>query len=135
MYEDIIGLPHYQSKKRPHMPIKDRAAQFSPFAALTGHDEAIKETARLTDKRIELTEGAKERLDEKLRILTDKVTEHPEVSLMYFIEDERKSGGKYTDFKGIIKRIDPQEGNIIFIDKTVVPIEDILTIESDILRE
>ncbi len=135
MYEDIIGLPHYQSNKRPHMSIKDRAAQFSPFAALTGHDEAIKETARLTDKKIELTDSAKERLNEKLRMLSEKISDLPEISIMYFVADQRKQGGKYVEYRGKARKIDTQERAVIFTDKTIVPIEDILTIESDILRE
>ncbi|MBQ9743138.1 MAG: hypothetical protein IJV88_05650 [Ruminococcus sp.] len=135
MYEDIINLPHYQSTKRPHMSMRDRAAQFSPFAALTGHDEAIKETARLTDKKIELTEGDKALINEKLQIIISNLSKDSPVTITYFVKDKLKAGGKYTDHTGIIRRIDDYESTITFQDKTTVPIEDVLIIESDLFKE
>ena len=83
-YEDIINLPHHVSTKRPQMPLKDRAAQFAPFAALTGHDEAIKETARLTDERIELDESTLAILNDKIQIILDNLDIEPEITVTYF---------------------------------------------------
>lgn len=127
VYDDIIGLPHPTSAKHPRMPMADRAAQFSPFAALVGHGAAIQETARLTDQKIELTEDEKVVLDEKLRLLADTGRE---AVFTYFLPDERKSGGAYVTVSGSLKKIDPLKHRIILTDGTVIPIEDILDIES-----
>lgn len=89
-YDDIIHLPHHQSQVHPHMSLSDRAAQFSPFAALTGYDDAVQETARLTESRIELDENARVLLDERLRLLQINLEEHPFVTFTYFIPDSRK---------------------------------------------
>ena len=125
-YDDIIHLPHPSSAKHPRMPMSDRAAQFSPFAALTGHGAAIEETARLTDRRIELTEEEKTVLDEKLRLLLETGGEG---MITYFLPDERKDGGAYVTKLGTIKKIDPLEGRVILTDRTAIPIKDILEIE------
>ncbi len=125
-YDDIINLPHPSSAKHPRMPMSDRAAQFSPFAALTGHGAAIEETARLTDRRIELTEEEKTVLDEKLRLLLETGGEG---MITYFLPDERKDGGAYVAKLGTIKKIDPLEGRVILTDRTAIPIKDILEIE------
>lgn len=125
-YDDIINLPHPSSAKHPRMPMSDRAAQFSPFAALTGHGAAIEETARLTDRRIELTEEEKTVLDEKLRLLLETGGEG---MITYFLPDERKDGGAYVTKLGTIKKIDPLEGRVILTDHTPIHIEDILEIE------
>ena len=98
-YNDIIDLPHHISTTRPRMSMLDRAAQFSPFAALTGYDAAIKETGRLTGQRIELTEECRAVLDRKQQVLLENLAEHPEVSVTYFVPDERKSGGAYVTGK------------------------------------
>ncbi len=127
VYDDIIGLPHPTSAKHPRMPMADRAAQFSPFAALVGHGAAIQETARLTDQKIELTEDEKVVLDEKLRLLADTGRE---AVFTYFLPDERKSGGAYVTVSASLKKIDPLKHRIILTDGTVIPIEDILDIES-----
>ena len=95
-YSDIINLPHHQSKTRPHMTNYNRAAQFAPFAALTGHSEAIDETARLTDSKIELDEYEKEIIDRKLRIITENISTMPEITVCYFVPDEKKAGGAYV---------------------------------------
>ena len=95
-YEDIINLPHHVSPTRPQMPMSDRAAQFAPFAALTGYDAAIKETGRLTDEKIELDEEALTALDMKYQFLMDALDDAPEVTITYFQPDERKAGGKYV---------------------------------------
>lgn len=131
-YEDIINLPHHVSTKRPQMPLKDRAAQFAPFAALTGHDEAIKETARLTDERIELDESTLAILNDKIQIILDNLDIEPEITVTYFKPDDKKSGGIYIDHTGVVKRIDDFEKTVIFTDKVIIPIEDILDIQGTV---
>ena len=117
------------------MSMHDRAAQFSPFSALTGHDAAIKETARLTDKMIEFDEEQIVILNEKLQIVNEfKHLEEP-VKIIYFVKDSRKSGGKYQEKIGIIKQIDEIERKIIFQDKSYIYIDDIVEIESDLINE
>lgn len=133
-YDDIIDLPHHVSATRPQMSMINRAAQFSPFAALTGYDAAIKETGRLTDSRIELLEDDCAALDRKQQLLADRLSDHPEVSMTYFIPDKRKSGGSYVTVTGIVKRIDEFQRTIILTDSTIIPIDDILEMESDLFR-
>ncbi len=133
-YDDIIHLPHHVSKKHPHMKAIDRAAQFSPFAALTGHGAAVRETARLTDKRTELDEYMKDELNHKLQIIEERHTEYPEIEITYFQPDERKRGGAYISAVGHVKKIDDYEHTIIMNDGTLVPIKDIVRIEGDIFR-
>ncbi len=132
LYADIINLPHHELKTRQRMPIINRAASFSPFAALTGYDDAVKETARLTSERIELDEGAKEILNDKLRIAVDKADQEPEIKVTYFLPDKKKDGGAYITIKAVIKRIDEYERLVVLTDKTAIPIDDIYEIEGDI---
>ena len=127
-YEDIIHLPHHISQRRPRMPISDRAAQFSPFAALTGHDAAVKETARLTDEWIELTESRKESVNRQLQKVKEDIDEHPSIAVTYFVHDERKSGGEYVTMTGKVKKINEYERIILLEDETVIPIDMILDI-------
>lgn len=131
-YDDIINLPHYVSKKRPQMSIEARSAQFAPFAALTGYDEQVKETARLTDKKIELEDGQKEILNNKLLYILENINSKPEITFTYFVKDNKKTGGKYIDKTGIIRKIDMIEQYIQFNDKTKIEINDILSIESEL---
>lgn len=131
-YEDIINLPHHELTTRQRMPRINRAASFAPFAALTGYDDAVRETARLTSERIELDEGTREILNNKLRIALDKAGERPEISITYFLPDKKKSGGAYVTVKAVIKRIDEFERLVIFTDKSSIPIDDIYEIEGDI---
>lgn len=131
-YKDIINLPHYQSKKRPHMTNYDRAAQFSPFAALTGHDEAIKETARLTDKRLELDEMTKTMLDEKFNFIMEHIYDQPEITVTYFIPDTLKDGGMYVDFIGKVKKYDYLNRILYFTDNTEIKVDDISDIEGEL---
>ena len=131
-YEDIINLPHHELTTRQRMPRINRAASFAPFAALTGYDDAVRETARLTSERIELDEGTKEILNNKLRIALDKAGEQPEISITYFLPDKKKSGGAYVTVKAVIKRIDEYERLVILTDKSTIPIDDIYEIEGDI---
>lgn len=132
LYADIINLPHHELKTRQRMPIINRAASFSPFAALTGYDDAVKETARLTSEQIELDEGAKEILNDKLRIAADKADQEPEIKVTYFLPDKKKDGGAYITIKAVIKRIDEYERLVVFTDKSTIPIDDIYEIEGDI---
>lgn len=131
-YDDIINLPHYVSKKRPQMSIEARSAQFAPFAALTGYDEQVKETSRLTDKRIELEDGQKEILNNKLLYILENINMKPEINFTYFVPDNKKSGGKYIERTAIIRKIDMIEQYIQFIDKSKININDIIEIDSEL---
>ena len=131
-YREIIGLPHHVSKTRPQMPMSDRAAQFAPFAALTGYDSAIKETGRLTDERIELDEEALTTLDMKYQLLMDVLDDEPEVSITYFQPDERKTGGKYVSATGAVKKVDDFERRIIMQDGLKILIDDVLSIDGEL---
>ena len=125
-YDDIIDLPHPTSAKHPRMPMADRAAQFSPFAALVGHGAAIRETARLTDRKIELTEEEKAVLDEKLCLLLDT---GGEAVFTYFLPDEKKNGGAYVTAVGSIKKLDLLKRRVVLTGGAVIPLEDISEIE------
>lgn len=131
-YEDIIHLPRHVSVKRPQMAITDRAAQFSPFAALTGHDTAVKETARLTENRVELDEYMKEALNHKLQIIADRIEEHPEIVVIYFQPDEKKDGGAYVTANGTAKKIDEYKRAVVMTDGTIIPIGEIIGIKGQI---
>ena len=130
-YDKIMGLPHHVSKTRPQMPMSDRAAQFAPFAALTGYDAAIKETGRLTDERIELDVEALSALDMKYQLLMEALDEAPEVTITYFQPDERKAGGKYVSAVGAVKKIDDFERRITMRDGTRIPMDDVLSIDGE----
>lgn len=134
-YEDIINLPHPTSKRHPRMSLYDRAAQFSPFAALTGHEEAVKETARLTDQKLELSDDTIERLNEKISRIAELIDSHPEISITYFVPDSKKTGGTYDTYFGKVKKIDEYNHTIVMIDKTIIPIEQISEIDGDIFQE
>ena len=131
-YDDIINLPHHVSATRPQMSIANRAAQFSPFAALTGYDSAIKETARLTSDRMELSESDIAVLDMKLQILKDSLADYPEVEVTFFKPDEKKKGGAYVSSSGTLKRIDDFENAVIFMDGSKIPIHDIIDISCEL---
>lgn len=133
-YEDIINLKHHVSEKHPRMSRESRAAQFAPFAALTGYDESIKETARLTDKRIEIDEGLKTILNNKLQTILKNIKDNPEITFTYFIKDNKKQGGKYIKVKGNVKKIDITNGYIILNDKTKIIIKDIINITGNIFK-
>ena len=143
-YADIIDLPHHQSDKRPHMPVEDRAAQFSPFAALTGYEDAVKETARLTDERIELDEYSKEALNQQLNKIKEQLQAHAnaskqgyegqagqtQIAVTYFVPDERKSGGAYVTVRGVVRKIKESEQLLLMTDGTEIPIPEIIEIVS-----
>lgn len=133
-YDDIINLEHHVSSTRAHMSIHDRAAQFSPFAALTGYDGAIKEAARLTNQKIELDETAKTILDEKLRIVQNQLSGLKELELVYFQPDEMKSGGEYITKVGTIRKIDTYKRTVVMQDGTRVPIDEIADITGEIFQ-
>ena len=124
-YDDIIELPHHVSKKHARMSIHDRAAQFSAFAALTGHKAAIQETERLVDKKIELDENEIQLLNEKLAMVYESLDQHPEVEVTYFVKDSRKDGGKYVTVEGGVKKIDVYHQLLIFEDGTEVLVDNI----------
>lgn len=133
-YDDIINLPHHVSKTRPQMSMIDRAAQFSPFAALTGYDAAIKETGRLTDDKIELDDDALSDLNMRYQILIDKLDEQPDVAITYFKSNEIKDGGAYLTITDKIKRIDVYERLITTMDGTKIPMNDVINLEGKIFR-
>ena len=128
-YDDIIRLPHPDSPKHPRMPLYDRAAQFSPFAALTGHSAAIAETGRLTDRRVELDEYEMTRVDAELQCLQELLPGRPTASITHFVPDERKNGGSYQTVTGEVKRIDAVNGVIQMTDWQCIPIADVFSIE------
>ena len=131
-YEDIVDLPHHVSPTRPQMSRADRAAQFSSFAALTGHDAAVRETARLTASRIETAEDKRQELDLKQQLLAQVLPSHPEVTVTYFVPDSRKAGGAYITANGRLKRIDSRKRILLLEDHTEIPIDDVLELESPI---
>ena len=127
-YDDIIALPHPEPRTHPRMSLHDRAAQFSPFAALTGHSAAIAETGRLTDSRITLDESEMARVDAALQRLRELLPQEPAVSITYFVPDERKAGGSYQTVTGTVRRIDTVNGILLLTDRREVPIADIFDI-------
>lgn len=131
MYDDIIHLPHHVSKTRPQMSMEDRAAQFSPFAALTGYDAAILETGRLTEDKLELGEESRAILDRKQRYLAEIIDTKPEITVTYFVPDEKKSGGAYSTVTGFLKRIDEYERVLMLTDGRKIQLDAIFDIESD----
>lgn len=133
-YDDIINLPHHVSKRHPQMSMLNRAAQFSPFAALTGHDAAIQETERLTDSFIELDEDRKGQLDEQLQLIIENLEQKPECEITYFQPDEKKSGGKYVTIRNRVKKLDRYGHQIVFTDGTALPIEHICSIKGNLFQ-
>lgn len=133
-YDDIINLPHPVSATRPRMSAIDRAAQFSPFAAMTGHDAALKETARLVDTRLELDANAIDELNAKLQIAQENLAEHPRMVITYFMPDNKKFGGSYVTVDGSLKKIDEYERLIVLEDGTRIPIIEIVDIVGELFR-
>lgn len=133
-YDDILHLTHPTSKKHPRMPISDRAAIFSPFAALTGHAAAIQETARLTDQKIELDEDTKAELDRRQAILLEHIAEQPEVTITWFCPDEKKSGGAYVVTVGRLKRVDETAGTLRLADGMTIALDEIVDLQSDLFQ-
>ena len=127
-YDDILYLPHPVSRRRGSMSNYDRAAQFSPFAALTGFDATIEEAGRLTDRRIELDEAEKELLNEKLQEILEHIDAQPQVTITHFVYDQRKAGGAYISTTGRVKKIDTYSRAILFTDGTAIPVSEIVGI-------
>lgn len=133
-YDDIINLPCPTSKRHPRMAMIDRAAQFAPFAALTGYDDAICETGRLTGAKLDLSDETKERIDIKINYLIDNMEENPEVTITYFVPDKKKAGGEYVTITDTIKKIDQYEHFLIMNSGAKVSLFEILSIESEIFN-
>lgn len=134
LYADIIDLPHHELTTRQRMPVINRAASFSPFAALTGYDEHIREAGRLTDERTDLDEDTKQKLNERLRIALDMADVQPQIKITFFRPDDRKSGGAYVECTGVLKRVDEYEKKIVLADKTQISIDDIYEIDGEIFN-
>ncbi len=134
-YDDIIHLPRPVSKTRPQMPAADRAAQFSPFAALGGHSAAIEETARLTDEKIELDETAKLALNDRLQIIAGRISQRHEVQITYFQPDEKKDGGGYITAAGAVQKIDEYERTVVMADGRTISIDEIVSIEGQVFED
>lgn len=132
-YKDIINLTRPQSK-HPHLRIDSRAAQFAPFAALTGYDNAVKETARLTKRKIELNDELKEIINNKLNYIEKNIKDKNIISVTYFIKDEKKDGGRYENYSGIIKRINNVEEYIKFEDNKIINFNDILSVDGEVFN-
>ena len=130
-YDDMLHLPHPTSARHPRMPIAERAAIFSPFAALSGHAGAIAEAARLTDQKMELDEDTKAELDRRQAVLLEHIAEQPEVTVTWFQPDERKDGGAYFTTTGRLKKINEMNRVLILLDGTSIPLEDVADLESN----
>ena len=131
-YDDIIRLPHHVSRNHPQMPLRDRAAQFAPFAALTGYEAAVEETARLTAERRELDAQEAEELNRRLVALIARLPDHPEVTVEYFVPDDRKSGGAYVTVTGRVRHVSVPEQTLVMEDGTEIPMEDVVSITGGI---
>ena len=127
-YDDIIHLPHHVSRNHPQMPLRERAAQFAPFAALTGYEAAVGETARLTSERRELDPQEAEELDRRLTELAARLPDHPEVTVEYFVPDDRKAGGAYVTVTGVVRNISVPEKTLVMEDGAVILLDDIASI-------
>lgn len=134
-YDDMLELPHHVSAKHPHMMLYDRAAQFSPFKSLSGYEDEVSETARLTDQRVELAESRIAELDARLQRLAEHLADAPTVSVTYFQPDPRKSGGRYETVTGVVKKLDMLRRAIVLRDGREIPIGDVYAIDGDLFDE
>lgn len=131
-YEDIVNIPRHISKVHPQATMADRAARFSPFAAISGYEDMVKEAARVTEERIDITDATKELLNEKLNMIIEFLDEAPVVTITYFEPDKKKDGGAYISITGTVKRIDEYERIVLMSDDKKIRIEEIYAIESDL---
>ena len=131
-YEDIVNLPRHISQVHPQATMADRAARFSPFAAISGYEDMVKEAARVTEERIDITDATKELLNEKLNMIIEFLDEEPEVTITYFEPDKKKDGGAYISITGTVKRIDEYERIVLMSDDKKIRIDEIYAIESDL---
>ena len=127
-YDDIINMPHHISKKHPRMSLENRSAQFAPFAALTGYEDEVEEIARITDKKIEITDEVKSIINLKLKTIQEKINTKPKVTITYFIPDSKKEGGSYKIVTSNVMKIDKYKQTIVLKDKTEIPINFITNI-------
>lgn len=134
-YDDIIDLPHHVSKTRKQMSMIDRAAQFSPFAALTGYDASIQEMQRLTDAYVDFDVDGMAMLDEKIQRITKMLDKQPEITVTFFVPDERKSGGAYCNHTGRVKKIDTYEKAFVFDDDTMISFSRIYDIDGEVFQK
>lgn len=134
-YSDIIGMEHHRSDKHPHMSNLDRAAQFSPFSALSGYDDCITEAARLTDEKIELDEETRLLLDQKLQLLQSHISSHPQILFTVFLKEALKTGGSYVTISGEVKRIDFVAREILLTDGQVLSLDDIFSMDGTFFQE
>lgn len=133
-YKDIIDLPHHTSEKHPRMSLMNRAAQFATFAALVGYDDALDETARLTDTKLTLSDDIKAALDTKQALLADMIDERPQITVTYFETDKKKAGGTYRMYTGNLKRIEDFERQLQFTDGMKIRLDDVYAIDSELFR-
>ena len=133
-YDDIINKPHHKSKTHPPMSLYARSSQFAPFAALTGYEDLVTETAREVSERIEIDDELKKILDGKIQLLSEKIKNKPEIIFTYFIPDSTKNGGAYVNTTGVVKKIDLYNQTIILEDKTQIPINEIIDISGEIFK-
>lgn len=133
-YDDIINLEHHVSKVHKQMSLENRSAQFAPFAALTGYEDEVKETERITEERIEIDEEARNILDAKINLIQNKIKEHPKITIIYFIPDNKKKGGKYQSITENIKKIDTYNKFIILDNDIKISIDEIIDISGKIFN-
>lgn len=131
-YDDIIRLPHHVSQNHPQMPMLNRAAQFAPFAALTGYEAAVGETARLTAERRELDAQEAEELNRRLVAIIARLPDRPEATIEYFVPDDRKAGGAFVSVTGRVRHISVPERTLVMEDGTVIPLDDVVSVASEI---
>lgn len=134
LYGDIIDLPHHVSEYHAQMPMAKRAAQFSMFKAVAGYEDEIHESNRLTDKRIELDEDAREILNAKLRLIKENMADQPTVSITYFLPDKKKEGGAYVTVTGIVDWFDCLRRRVVMQGGKMIPIDEILDIDGEIFE-
>lgn len=134
-YDDIINMPHYRSKKRPAMSMENRAAQFAPFAALTGHGAAIEETARLTDVQIELDENSRQELGHRMAYLFSNLQQHPTVTFTHFVKDDKKAGGAYVMTTGTIKKTDESSNSLTLKDGHTIKLANIIAVDGPLFDD
>ena len=131
-YDDMLALPHHVSLAHPQMPLANRAAQFAPFAALTGYGAAVNETARLTDQRLELDDDQKLLLNDKLQLIQESLRERPVVTVTFFQPDAVKAGGAYVTVTGTIKKVDEYERRLVMADGVAIPIDEVTAMEGEL---
>ena len=130
-YDDMLDMSHHISRTHPQMPPENRAAQFAPFAALTGYGDEVKETARLTDQKLELDDDQKLVLNGKLQMLLDGIDARTEAAITYFQPDAKKAGGAYITAKGCVKKVDVYERRIVMTSDLAIPVDDVIAIDAE----